>query len=361
MAVDPLSGNAAPQIAGAIRQAAQSTGISFEYLLTTARIESNLNPTAKASTSSATGLYQFIEQTWLGTMKQDGPALGLGRYADAISRGSDGRYEVTDPTMRDAIMRLRRDPAASAMLAGAFTRANANQLSSAIGREPTEGELYIAHFLGPDGAGKLVNATARHPNASAAAMFPHAAAANHSIFYERSGSPRSVSGVYAKLTGKFEVARAVSFGPGQTSRVALAEPVPRPPAAVPVPAAVTVAPLPAPVATPAAAPVAAPATAAVATPMAMPVAIPTAAPASPDTAGITQAFAEARATLPPARETKPLFQAMFTDRVGQPVAPVVNSLWGAGRGEQLAAAGQGRGLDLFTDGRTDTRKLFGAG
>jgi soluble lytic murein transglycosylase-like protein len=89
MAVDSVIANAAPQIAGAIRQAARSTGISFEYLLTTAQIESNLNPTAQASTSSAKGLYQFIDQTWLATMKQDGPALGLGRYADAISRSAD--------------------------------------------------------------------------------------------------------------------------------------------------------------------------------------------------------------------------------------------------------------------------------
>ena len=90
MAVNPATASAAPQITGAIRQAAQSTGISFEYLLTTAKIESNLNPSAQASTSSAKGLYQFIDQTWLGTMKQDGAALGLGRYADAITRAPDG-------------------------------------------------------------------------------------------------------------------------------------------------------------------------------------------------------------------------------------------------------------------------------
>ena len=82
MAVNPAHASAAPQITGAIRQAAQSTGISFEYLLTTAKIESNPNPSAQASTSSAKGLYQFIDQTWLGTMKQDGAALGLGRYVD---------------------------------------------------------------------------------------------------------------------------------------------------------------------------------------------------------------------------------------------------------------------------------------
>jgi hypothetical protein len=313
MAVDPLSGNAAPQIAGAIRQAAQSTGVSFQYLLTTAQIESNLNPGAQASTSSAKGLYQFIDQTWLGTMKQDGPALGLSRYADAISKGADGRFEVADPSMRTAIMRLRSDPTTSATLAGAFTRNNAAHLSSAIGRQPSEGELYIAHFLGPDGAGKLIGAAASHPRASAAAMFPQAAAANPGIFYDRSGSARSASAVYANLTGRFDNARNVAFAPGLRGTVA-----------------------------------------------------PGLAQASaPDTAGITQAFATATDTLPPMPDTKPLFQAMFTDRVRTALAPTVNSLWGAPKsGATRTSASSSAGasvqaLDLFTDGRGDIRKLFG--
>jgi hypothetical protein len=108
--------------------------------------ESNLNPSAQASTSSAKGLYQFIDQTWLGTMKQDGAALGLGRYADAITRAPDGHYQVADPAMRAAILRLRTDPQASAMVAFALTRNNAALVGASIGRKPTNGELYIAHF-----------------------------------------------------------------------------------------------------------------------------------------------------------------------------------------------------------------------
>ena len=119
MAFITATDGVAPQITGAIRQAAHSTGISFEYLLTTAHIESNLNPAAQASTSSAKGLYQFIDQTWLATMKQAGAALGYGHYADAIIANGDGHYEVADPAMRAAIMRLRNDPQASAMMAGA--------------------------------------------------------------------------------------------------------------------------------------------------------------------------------------------------------------------------------------------------
>ncbi len=64
MAIDSINGAASP-IDGAIRDAARTTGASFEYLLTTAQIESNLNPAAQAATSSASGLYQFIDQTWL--------------------------------------------------------------------------------------------------------------------------------------------------------------------------------------------------------------------------------------------------------------------------------------------------------
>jgi hypothetical protein len=136
-------------VAGAIRQAAQMTGTSFQYLLATAQVESNLNPNAKVTTSSARGLFQFIEQTWLGTLKEQGPALGYGPYADAITRLPSGRYAVTDPQLYKRILNLRSDPSANALMAGAFTRINAEELAGRLGRDPIEGELYIAHFLGP--------------------------------------------------------------------------------------------------------------------------------------------------------------------------------------------------------------------
>src|ERR1700694_3415606 len=74
------------RIAAAIKQATNTTGTSFEYMLATAKMESNFNPTASASTSSARGLYQFIDQTWLGTVKEVGAELGHGKYADAITK-----------------------------------------------------------------------------------------------------------------------------------------------------------------------------------------------------------------------------------------------------------------------------------
>jgi hypothetical protein len=200
--VDP----ARSQLAGTIRQASAATGVSFGYLVAAAKIESNLNPQAAAPTSSARGLYQFIEQTWLGTVKEAGAAFGYERYADAIARQPSGRYEVSDPAMRSEILALRKDPAANAAMAGVLTRSNSFKLTGVLGRRPSDGELYIAHFLGAGGASRLISNVQNNPQASAAAMFPRAAAANRSIFYDRSGTSRSVSQVYAELTGRFDVA-----------------------------------------------------------------------------------------------------------------------------------------------------------
>ena len=194
------------RIAGAIKQAANTTGTSFQYLLATAKMESDFNPKATASTSSASGLFQFIGQTWLGTMKEAGTALGYGQYADAISKSSSGNYSVSDPGARTAIMNLRDDPTASSAMAGVLTRSNSFKLTGLIGRRPTDNELYMAHFMGVSGAAKLITSAEDDPQASGAKMFPNAAAANHSIFYDNSGHARSVSDVYSVLTSRYVAA-----------------------------------------------------------------------------------------------------------------------------------------------------------
>jgi hypothetical protein len=210
MQVDNSSKVAPGAVTGAIREAAQSTGTSFDYLLATARVESGLDPQAQASTSSARGLFQFIEQTWLATLKTVGSALGYGQYADAIVQTPSGQYEVPDPAARQQVLGLRDDPTANATMAGAFTRRNAEQLAERIGRDPTDGELYIAHFLGVGGAANLITLAATNPGASAADAFPSAAKTNRSIFYDRQGHARSTSEVYAELVGRYANARAAT-------------------------------------------------------------------------------------------------------------------------------------------------------
>ena len=213
MSVDTTSATAAAgvdptraKIAGSIRQAASTTGASFEYLLATAKMESNFNPKAAATTSSARGLFQFIDQTWLGTVKEAGAHLGYGKYADAITKNPSGSYSVSDPDARAAIMKLRDDPDAASSMAAVLTQSNSFKLTGKIGRRPTDAELYMAHFMGVGGAGKLIQNAEDNPNASAARMFPNAAAANQSIFYDRSGQARSVSQVYSVLNTRYAAA-----------------------------------------------------------------------------------------------------------------------------------------------------------
>lgn len=204
-AIAPKAGWA---VTDAIGRAARATGTSFSYLLATAKVESGFNPKQASGTSSARGLFQFIDQTWLAMVKETGAALGYGRYADAITTNASGRYEVGDPDAHRSVMALRDDPAANAAVAGAFTKRNAAALSARLGRPPSEQELYVAHFLGPSGAARLIARAANDPTGVAADDFPKAARANRSIFYDQSGAARSFSEVYDTLAGRYDRALA---------------------------------------------------------------------------------------------------------------------------------------------------------
>ncbi|MEA2941394.1 MAG: hypothetical protein QOD09_1923 [Bradyrhizobium sp.] len=304
MSVDASSAPAAAgidpsraRIAGAIKQAASTTGTSFEYLLATAKMESDFNPAAGASTSSARGLFQFIDQTWLGTVKEAGAQLGYGNYADAITKSSSGSYSVSDPAARTAILKLRDDPAASSAMAGVLTQSNSFRLTGKIGRRPTDAELYMAHFMGVGGAAKLIANAEDNPRTSGARLFPNAAAANRSIFYERGGRARGVSEVYAVLTQRY-----ASAANSPATRTAMASAGVTPANAVAVTAAAPV---------------------------------DTAAYLSsfPDPRSVTPAAASSQPTLTTAslQPGQPMFRSLFhAGERAQPVSPAVQELWGNG-------------------------------
>lgn len=195
-------------VEGAIQRAAKATGVDFGFLMKTAGRESGMNPQARSGASSAAGLFQFVEQTWLSTLKQHGSKYGYARYAELINKGSDGRYHVDGAEARKAVMDLRLDPHASSLMAGELAADHAAYLKGRTGRAPTSGELYAAHFLGPQGSARLIEAVENTPGAVAAHMFPDAARANKSIFY-RDGRPASVAQVYANL--------AKAAGPSQAA------------------------------------------------------------------------------------------------------------------------------------------------
>lgn len=186
-------------VVSAIKEGADKTGVGFDYLLKTAQRESALAPDAKARTSSATGLFQFIEQTWLSMMRQEGPKQGMANFAGAISEDGNGRLTVSDPALREKILQLRTDPHVATVMAGALTQKNAEQLGQALGRQPQAGELYMAHVLGARGAADLIRTVGSDPARAAARDFPDAAAANRSIFFDKGGRARSAQEVYGLL------------------------------------------------------------------------------------------------------------------------------------------------------------------
>lgn len=198
----PSQPTPANPVMDAIRQGADRTGTNFDYLVKTAQRESALDPEAKARTSSATGLFQFIEQTWLGMVRSEGAKHGLDDASKAIVQGSDGRLSVPDAKMRDEIMALRRDPQVASTMAGAFTQRNRDQLQAALGREPTGGELYIAHVLGARGAQDLIGTAQSAPDRAASRDFPDAAAANRNIFFDKAGKARTAAEVYQVLSAQ---------------------------------------------------------------------------------------------------------------------------------------------------------------
>jgi len=184
------------QIIAALKQASDVTGSDFHYLLGTAMRESSLKPQAQSSTSSATGLFQFVGQTWLGLVKEHGAKYGLGGFADAISQSGNGRFHVDNPADREAILALRKDPKVAALMEGEFANQTRATLASTLGRDVCNGELYAAHFLGPAAACKLIQTNAAKPDAKAADLFPQAADANRNVFYRADGSSKSVREVY---------------------------------------------------------------------------------------------------------------------------------------------------------------------
>jgi hypothetical protein len=326
--------DAASRVTGAIRDAAKVTGAGFEYLLNTAVRESNLDPAAKAKTSSATGLFQFIDQTWLGTMKQSGAALGYGKYANAITQTSSGRYTVADPAMRQEILSLRKDPTANALMAGAFANSNAKVLTDRLGRKPSDGELYMAHFLGASGAARFISAAEANPNGKAADLFPRAAQANNAIFYDKQGAAKSLKQVYAGLVGRHDVIGATRFAaatsvPGgksaaTTASQTVAAAAPAAPIDtfrdVPSTTMVKTTSFTRPATTPPPGGITAMAAIANAT---------AAAPASTSTRSPNEIVASAFADdLPP---PAPKFQSLYQSDANGPVGPIVRELWGTRR------------------------------
>lgn len=186
-----------------VARGAQRTGTDFKHLLATAQIESGGDPSARASTSSATGLFQFTEQTWLQAVHRHGTRHGLDRAASSIQKAAGGRYTVSREEARSEILALRHDESVSATMAGELTRDNQAALTAELGRAPTGAELYLAHFLGAAGASRMLRAAAEPSPGFAASVLPAAARANANLFYQE-GQAVTARGLVGKIQDLYE-------------------------------------------------------------------------------------------------------------------------------------------------------------
>lgn len=194
------------EVTSAIKKASLDTGVDFKYLMNQAKAESSFDPDAKARTSSATGLYQFIESTWLRMVKTHGHKYGLEQEANAITQNSQtGKISVSSPSNRSAILDLRKDPELASAMAAELAAENKAYLQRNVkGMDIGATEMYFAHFLGAHGASEFLNELNAEPLAIASTHFPKAAQANRNVFYDpASGQPRTLQQVYDVFDKKF--------------------------------------------------------------------------------------------------------------------------------------------------------------
>lgn len=198
-AIQIASKPAANRVVTNIQAASTNTGVSFSYLMAQASKESSFQSEAGSHVSSAAGLFQFTKNTWLHLIKNHGAQHGLGDLAEQIQRSGRGDYVVGDAKLRQQILELRRDPQISALMAGEYAKDNKAWLEKTLGRPVDSTDLYMAHFLGPGGAAKVLKAKAQDPAQPAANLLPQAAHKNPSVFYESDHTPRSVAAVYERI------------------------------------------------------------------------------------------------------------------------------------------------------------------
>lgn len=175
----PQSNKSRDAAQATFKAVSEMTGVPVELLNIFCGIESSFNYNAKAPTSSAAGWFQFIKSTWKGMLAKYGAKFGI--PADD-ENGS-----------------LRFDPRINALMGAMFIRDNYEYLENALGRAPTDVDLYLAHFMGPAGARKFLT---RDQNTIGAEIFPDQARANRSIFFKTDGSARTLGEIYQVMENK---------------------------------------------------------------------------------------------------------------------------------------------------------------
>ena len=189
-ALSALKHQAGAKISGSIEQASSKTGVDFAYLMQQAGAESSFQTDVKAKTSSATGLFQFIDSTWISM---------IDRYGE--------QYGIDKNQPKSDLLELRNDPEISSYMAGELAKENKQTMGRLLSNDIEIGstELYFAHFMGPSSAAGFLQARNDSPNLNGADLFPKEAQANKAVFFDANQRPRSLEEIYQKFDTKFSI------------------------------------------------------------------------------------------------------------------------------------------------------------
>ena len=127
--------------------------------------------------------------------------LGAGNAWMLIDLGNV-REGLTIPESSFALFQMTFAAITPALMAGALATDNGAALQGVLGRAPDASELYLAHFLGAEGASQFLSTLQANPQTSAASVLPAAARANRAIFFAPGGAARSLGEVMGLLRGK---------------------------------------------------------------------------------------------------------------------------------------------------------------
>ena len=197
-------------VLAAIRLASLRTGVDFSFLMELARAESYFDPAARASRSSATGLFQFRDQDWLEAIRRFGAGYGLADYAsrlESVGDGDRGQAPIVRDPLQLEVLALRLNPRLSSLMMAESVRRNLQLLSERTGREPGRTELYLVHFLGPDAALLFLEKLETAPDSIAAELFPELAGHYPGLFQIHRQKPRTVGDIYGRFAGNFNLGR----------------------------------------------------------------------------------------------------------------------------------------------------------
>jgi hypothetical protein len=190
------------EVQRAIDDAARDVGVDSRYLVAVAAKESGFDPSARAEGSTAVGLFQFTQPTWLRVVKLFGAKHGLAREADQIIVDRDGGVSMSDVAARSQLLERRNDPQLSATMAAELGLDNRARLERILGRSATPSETYIAHFLGVSQAAEIIKAARSTPRIAGSRLLPAAAASNPGVF-GLAGEAASVQSIVAKIDAYF--------------------------------------------------------------------------------------------------------------------------------------------------------------